>query len=70
MKTNDLLTTEQIDSLLTRYAANHTHEEYAALLDKCLSKMGQDWEKWNVLSDAVADGNSVRAMVKPKGDAK
>jgi hypothetical protein len=39
MKTNDL-TTEQIESLLAWYEANHTHEEYTALLEKCLSKRG------------------------------
>ena len=37
MKTNDL-TGEQIERLLAWYEANHTHEEYTALLEKCLSK--------------------------------
>jgi hypothetical protein len=37
MKTNDL-TGEQIEILLAWYEANHTHEEYTALLEKCLSK--------------------------------
>jgi hypothetical protein len=40
MKTNDLTATgiEQIERLLAWYEANHTHEEYTNLLEKCLSK--------------------------------